>query len=117
MPRVARKMITAMIFVAQVGFVGSLASLSGAGQALSQVRDPYDNSIDMSAPLSRRQSTSVTNAPRRVLPDNCYTGIATDRNIACAAPSQVTAPPQGVPCTPRTELRNPDLGVLPNTCQ
>jgi hypothetical protein len=97
--------------------VAALVSLFVTGQALSQVRDRYDNSIDMRAPLSRQQRTMVTNTPRRDLPDNCYTGVTTDKTIGCVAPSQVTAPPPSVPCTPKTALRNPDLGVLPNTCQ
>jgi hypothetical protein len=106
MPRAAKAMI-----------VAALASLSMIGQALSQVRDRYDNSLDLRAPLSRQPRTVVTNTPRRELPDNCYTGITTDKNISCVAPNRVAAPPPGVPCTPKTALRNPDLGALPNTCR
>src|SRR6476619_7890993 len=112
MPRVANAMVKVMIVAAKVSVVGSLAgfaSLSVTGQTFSQGRDRYDNSLDMRAPLARKPRTEVTNAPRRDLPDNCYTGVATDRSAACAAPSQVTAPPPSVPslpCTPKTALRN-----------
>jgi hypothetical protein len=93
--------------------------LSVAGEAASQVRDRYDNSIDMRAPLSRQQQRTLVDNPPRTLPDNCYTGVATDKNVACAAPSRVTAPPTAlptVPCTPRTEARNPALGPMPGSC-
>ncbi len=109
-------MVNAMIVAAQIGVVASVAGVSMTGQAFAQTRDPYDNSLDMRAPQARKPRTEITNTPRRDLPDNCYTGIATDRNIGCAAQDRVAAPPPGVPCTPRNALRNPDLGALPNTC-
>ena len=99
--------------------VAVLLGLVAAAPATAQVRDRYDNSIDMRAPLSRQQQNTVINNQRRDLPDSCYSSIATDRSVACTAPTGVVPLPAspGVPCTPQSALANPALGPLPGTCR
>jgi len=92
------------------------AGLVAATPAFAQVRDRYDNSLNLQAPLSRQQRPVVNNAPRQRQPDNCNPALPIDKVLGCTEPDRVSAPPPTVPCTPKTALRNPDLGALPDTC-